>query len=467
MMGYAKWLFLWAGQWINRLGESYVHPSLKEEPDDLRQARLQIGFGFMGALFGSIYAAFYLLVDHPLGAAIILICGAVFLAIPWMLKKWGCLSLTGNLFAFTLLAGFTSLCLCEGGMNGHAIGWIASIPLCVLLLVDHRPAVLWSGLCLLVALGFGVCAMLGITIPEAFPNKWANLIHGAGYVGLVPFMALLGLIFERTRKQAFDKLQETLGELSQANTSLVALNEEKNEFMNIAAHDLKNPLGVIVGYGSMLQFMEDPQPQQVRDNAGQIIHSANRMLDLIRNLLDVRAIEEGRVKFNCVACPVKEVIEDIHRASEQGAISKKIDLVYDLQPLHVSADRSGIYQVLENLISNAIKYSPLESTVHISTETQSDGRVSVAVKDQGPGLSEDDQGKLFQKFSKLTPRPTAGEGSNGLGLWIVRRLAEAMEGEVWCRSKLGEGSTFGVTLLQAKEGDAAPPEDMDIFGMAA
>jgi signal transduction histidine kinase len=102
-------------------------------------------------------------------------------------------------------------------------------------------------------------------------------------------------------------------------------------------------------------------------------------------------------------------------------------------------------QVLDNLVSNAVKYSPAGTTIVISA-SQADGKVTVAVKDQGPGLSEEDQKKLFQKFTRLTARPTGGESSNGLGLSIVKRLAEAMNGNVGCHSVLGQGATFFVQL---------------------
>ena len=104
-----------------------------------------------------------------------------------------------------------------------------------------------------------------------------------------------------------------------------------------------------------------------------------------------------------------------------------------------------VRQVFDNLISNAVKYSPQRTTVSIRAYAES-GHACVAVKDEGPGISEEDRVKMFGKFARLTARPTGGESSNGLGLSIVKRLAEAMSGTVECRSVLGEGSTFIVRL---------------------
>lgn len=448
-----------------RLGRRFVPVDLRHDPELHRQARLHIGFGILGSVFGTLYAAFYLLIHHFWGAGIILFCSAIFAAIPWILKRFHCLHITGNLFAFTLLLGFTGLCTVEGGMNGHAIAWLAGIPLCVLLLVRLREALFWTLVCFGVALFFGFMDLLGVTFPETFDARWHVIVHMAGYAGLIPFMALLGLIFELTRRQAFDKLHLVLRNLSKANNRLTQLNEEKNEFLGIAAHDLKNPLGVIVGFGSILENPGNLSQEQIKDFAGHIMHSSNRMLDLISNLLDTRAIEEGRVKLKCENCSIERILKDVHHSQDQLAIRKEITLDYDLEPHNVFVDRNATFQVLENLISNAIKYSPPKSIVRISTLLREDG-VAVGIKDQGPGLSEEDQAKLFQKFSRLTPKPTAGEGSNGLGLWIVRRLAEAMNGNVWCESALGEGSTFGVTLPRSGEAQEAT-DGGDIFDLLA
>jgi signal transduction histidine kinase len=102
-------------------------------------------------------------------------------------------------------------------------------------------------------------------------------------------------------------------------------------------------------------------------------------------------------------------------------------------------------QIFENFLSNAVKYSPEGRSIFVRTVFKQ-GHVTLEVQDEGPGLSEDDQGKLFQKFVRLTPQPTAGESSNGLGLSIVKRLAESMGASVGCRSRLGQGTIFWITL---------------------
>ena len=113
------------------------------------------------------------------------------------------------------------------------------------------------------------------------------------------------------------------------------------------------------------------------------------------------------------------------------------------------ADVCAAGQVLDNLVSNAIKYSPPEQRVWISTERRGD-IVTITIRDEGPGLSKEDQEKMFGKFARLTPRPTGGETSTGLGLWIVKELVQSMDGSIRCESNLGEGATFVVEFRCAE-----------------
>ena len=413
----------------------------------VRRSRLQIYFGSLGCLSGLLFASFYLAISHWWGAGIIITCSLVFAQVPWLVKRGLSLSLTGHLFAFVLVAGFSSLAGVEGGLHGHAIAWLAAIPLCVLLLLDLRGALCWSGLCFGVAMTFGILESMGVDLPRTYPPRWDTVISIAGYAGLVPFMAFLGVIFELTRAKAFDQLESAMAALSAANQNLRKLNREKDEFLNIAAHDLKNPLTGVMGYADLLTHYKSPTPEQIQ-NAASMIHTASqRMLSIISDLLDIQKIEQGTMQVELVRCPVLQLMASMFEQYEQRASQKQIRLVLEHEPgpLCVVANQLAMEQILDNLISNAIKYSPHGTMVRCSCI--SDGAaVLIEVADEGPGLSEADQKKLFRKYAKLTPRPTGGESSNGLGLWIVQRMAQSMGGDVYCRSTLEKGSVFGLSL---------------------
>ncbi len=427
--------------------DRFVIPVWQSQPELARRARLVTGFGFLGFLFGMIYAGFYLLIGHRWGAGIIVVCSFIFLAAPFIMRSLGALRFAGNLLSATMAAGFTALCCVEGGMEGHAIAWLVSVPLCALLMVGKRAARVWVAICLMMAGGIISVGLLGHKLPMTYDPQWHTPITAAGYLGLISFMFILGMIFELGRERAFDQLQEANQRLEVSNGKLTHLNREKNEFLGIAAHDLKNPLSTIVGYADLLARQPDPAPRL----AGQISSSATRMQTLIKNLLDANAIEEGRFTSNIERCDLAELVHESVEHNQMSATRKEITVHVEAPTgLFALADRNAAVQILDNLVSNALKYSAPRTAIRVRAESCG-GWARVTVKDQGPGLSAEDQKKLFQKFTRLTARPTGGESSNGLGLSIVKRLAEAMNGSVGCESVLGQGATFYVRLPSAPD----------------
>ncbi|MFY7999851.1 MAG: sensor histidine kinase, partial [Candidatus Kapaibacteriota bacterium] len=243
--------------------------------------------------------------------------------------------------------------------------------------------------------------------------------------------------------------------LEAQNHELLALNQEKNEFLGIAAHDLKNPLNNIRDLARIIeQEFQTMPPEEVQDFARLIGQSANKMFELVRNLLDVNAIEQGGIKPHLVDFDIREIVNRVVESYTQRAMTKGITLNFTIpdEPMVSFADENLTEQIIENLISNAVKYSPFgkKVTIEISTTQQSVASnqqlLTVLIRDEGPGISADDQTKLFGKFARLTAQPTGGEHSTGLGLSIVKQLAEVMKGKVWCESVLGEGATFFVQL---------------------
>ena len=255
-----------------------------------------------------------------------------------------------------------------------------------------------------------------------------------------------------TQKQAEKYLQEVNEDLevriSERTEALVRLNQEKNEFLGIAAHDLKNPLAGIRSSAEIVHRYYEP-----KEKAGvfirRIIESCDQMLDIITNLLDVNKIESGAYTLNLASVPL-ELLGDIVQGYQTRAAQKEIIMFYEHLDASVLADRQAFHQIFDNLVSNAVKYSPHWSKVWVRsvlhTTAHGEARVRIEVQDEGPGLTEQDKAKLFTKFARLSAKPTAQESSTGLGLSIVKRLVEAMKGSVWCESQYGNGATFIVEL---------------------
>lgn len=246
----------------------------------------------------------------------------------------------------------------------------------------------------------------------------------------------------RIKNIELDNLNE---ELKDANTRLQKLNIDKTEFMNIAAHDLKNPLLGIKGVAELLRFDEDLPSEEFNSYLDMIIYSSGNMFQIIKNILNVNIIEEGKINVHVEKFDVSELINKLVLSYSLPASNKNIKINFEdkLTEKKISSDKHLIYQIFDNLISNAIKYSPQRSTVDISV-SNNDAKTYMLfeVTDKGSGFSVEDKTKLFQKFSKLSAQPTGGEQSSGLGLFIVNKLLTVLNGEIKLESEKGKGSKF-------------------------
>ncbi len=249
-------------------------------------------------------------------------------------------------------------------------------------------------------------------------------------------------------------------QLHEQNVQLQALNNEKNEFLGMAAHDLKNPLTSIMMNASMTrQYIGRMKPQDIVAQMEHIERTAKRMRDIVTNLLDINAIESGKFHFDLKPVNIAELIQGVVEEYQPRAQEKSIKMTVDFElqdtPILVIADANALVEVMENLVSNAVKYSPHNKNVWVRIRRHSaPHRTCVLVQDEGPGLTEEDKSKLFGKFARLSARPTGGEHSTGLGLSIVKRMVEAMGGTVRCESAYGNGATFIVELPTAHEGSS-------------
>jgi signal transduction histidine kinase len=427
--------------------EGFFPADLQRSSDQWQRGRLLVGFCFLGFLFGLVYTAFYLAIGHTLGALTIGACGSAVAIVPWFFKRTGHFRFCGHLVMGLGAANFAILGLLEGGLDGHAMAWMAAIPLCALLLLDRNAAFGWSGVCVGLISGFGFWAVTRGALLPVYDPRWHTLIGVAGYAGLVIFLGMVGWIFESGRRTAQQKMEETLDDLFQANERLIHLNNEKSDFLAMAAHDLRNPLTVLVGSADMIHTSPDTSIEEIRGHAERILTSAHRMQHLLNELLDIHAIEEGNLGLKPQVCDLRKVIAQAARNHHQLAAGKQITVesVLPGEPVLALADERAISHVLDNLLSNAVKFSPPRTRVVVEAFME-DGGIDIRVKDQGPGITWEDQGKLFKKFSRASALPTGGESSTGLGLSIVKRMVEAMEGTVTCQSRPGEGAVFTVTL---------------------
>jgi signal transduction histidine kinase len=242
---------------------------------------------------------------------------------------------------------------------------------------------------------------------------------------------------------------------------LIGLNELKSKFLGIAAHDLRTPLTSVKGYVDLMKVeLEemDLELGEFNEICDRVTLSCDRMLELINDLLDVTAIETGNLQLVRKPGSLANLVTDAARAAAPIARSKGIRvetrLPENLPP--VPLDPRRISQVLENLVSNALKYSESDTTVTLVAAAE-DNEAAVTVRDQGLGIPRDELPRIFEPFSRASVRPTGGEKSTGLGLAIVKRIVEAHGGRVSASSEVGKGSEFTFFLPLRMPGPYTPP----------
>lgn len=294
-----------------------------------------------------------------------------------------------------------------------------------------------------------------------------NALIGFAVMSVI-ILVLVGVALVNNRKSAANLRQKNLmiqnqnkiileknKVLEDRNSRMVQLHAEKNNIIRVVSHDLKAPLNRINGLAQLIQIDPDNQAIYLKYIAD-VVADGTR---LIQDLLDISAIENNRLilrksLFN-LADDLQEVVNSYAGVSQKKNINIRLDLPNHELPLY--SDRYAIKRVFENLLSNALKFSPRELSIFIRV-FKNEGKLCIAVKDQGPGLTADDKEKLFTPYQRLSATPTGGENSTGLGLSIAKRLMEELSGDLWVDSTEGNGACFVMELPDRRDPDASDLE---------
>jgi len=248
--------------------------------------------------------------------------------------------------------------------------------------------------------------------------------------------------------KAHADLLEIHRQLEQKNIQLEKLNREKNHFLSIAAHDLRNPLTTIYTAADLItEELKDKTSSETKEFLEMIKQSSKFMRGLIEELLDVSVIDSGKLSIHLEPVNLMDLIRNNVALNRVIAGRKQINVEYRSEnslPI-LQLDRKKIEQALNNLISNAIKYSFPKSKVEIHTKCENSNLI-ISVSDEGQGIPPTEMNKLFKPFSRTSVQATSGESSTGLGLVIVRKIIEAHNGRVWAESLVKKGSTFYISF---------------------
>ncbi|MGE5680229.1 MAG: ATP-binding protein [Bacillota bacterium] len=248
--------------------------------------------------------------------------------------------------------------------------------------------------------------------------------------------------------EANRKLMEMHHELAQKNRELEKANEQKNKFLRMAAHDIRNPIGSALAFSSFLEEEAGSKLSQTQlEYLGYIKESNEFVLQLLNELLDIAVIESGKLQLNKSRVDLSALIKRNISVNKIIADKKSITIKVSSceQSFKLDIDCTKIEQVLNNLISNAIKFSFPESIIEVKI-CKIGSEAIVAVIDNGQGIPQTELDNLFKPFARTSVQSTAGERSTGLGLSIVKKIVEAHEGKVWVESQVSKGSAFYFSL---------------------
>lgn len=242
------------------------------------------------------------------------------------------------------------------------------------------------------------------------------------------------------------EIERQLAELNKKSEELKDIINQNQQIISLVSHDLKGPFNRIFALVQLLQLTSQNlsvEQQEYIDKIHQIVADG---LGMMRNLLDNRKLEDKGITLVHEKLSLSTLLQTLVKNYEILASKKRVTIHYQCEaPVYLESDKSYLIRIFENLLSNALKFSEGSKNIYVSL-TEKDRCIEAKIRDEGPGISPEEITKLYQKFQRLSARPTSGESSTGLGLWIVKTVLEKLGGEIECESQVGVGSTFTVRL---------------------
>ena len=259
------------------------------------------------------------------------------------------------------------------------------------------------------------------------------------------------MLLSRKLTAANEDLQQAVGEAKRAKEDAESANRVKSEFLATISHELRTPLNAISGYADLMDAgVHGNLPIEYRDYLDRIRKSNTHLLELISGLLDFSKLEAGKLPLKVAPVSVSDIVGRLSPmvASQALAKNQQLHIERPADDLRVQADPERAVQVLLNLVSNAIKFTPNDGRIEVTTERRGQV-VIVRVRDNGPGIPDGDSDRVFDPFVQLDKSLTRNHQGAGLGLAISRDLARAMGGDVALETSGGRGATFALTLRSA------------------
>ena len=428
----------------------FIHPDKKKDFDTYRRSRLFVRASLLTSLFSNTYLWLSVYFEFPIARDLMIFNVFGFLILAIVCKARIPIKVLGHFYVLIGAVAVVLISYFSGGIWSSVYPWIISIPVLALLVVGRTAGIVWGILSFVAMVWMGLLELQGVELPTEYNVSMRSLWFVTVVPGLLLIIMVVSLVFETTQTKALKDLQvkntlleqqkQTIGEQSKKLEKLI---DDKDHIIRILAHDLKNPLANITTISNILK--EEREVDQQKKFIAMIERVSGQAQNLVSNVLNMATMETGAIKLKPKKLSIKSVVkESIESLSEQARQKEiTIDLIGDDKTVYT--DHTYLLLIFENLLSNALKFSEKGMKVEMEIRLDTD-YVKVLVKDEGPGIQEDEEGQLFEQFSKLSARPTAEESSSGLGLSLVKRYTQQIGGRVWYDREESKGATFVVQL---------------------
>jgi len=288
-------------------------------------------------------------------------------------------------------------------------------------------------------------SMLGV--PLLMRNRSVGVLEAWNKVDSSPFSEEDGQVLMTLAAQAAVAIENArlVTALQKAYEQLNRVDQIKSNFIAVASHELRTPLGVIMGYAAMLK--EDAENPETAEHLDKVLGSALRLRDLIDDMVNVQHVEEGKAKLVLTEFALQDVVQHVVGAVGELYSVKEQEVLVNLpaQPLSLTADREKITLVINNLLTNAIKFTDARGRIMLTAERKN-GDVQVHVADTGVGIPAREVEHIFDRFYQVEPHLTRTHGGLGLGLAIAKGMVELHGGKIWVESVEGLGSRFSFSV---------------------
>ncbi len=423
------------------------------DSEDFRQARLIL----MTCVFATtatlvLMALRFLMQIFPVGGvSIYLMCCVLNVLFVVLVRVGGDLFRISSLFVFASVAFFWLITLFDGGIFSPLVSGLFLVVM-VSFLIGRYSILGWLtvGLCSLSIMSLWWMHFVGSFPPHPRGSNFVT-ICAMTIVSVFFFCGFVMDFVERQRRAFYHFAGDVLGDLVLAREEAEQANRSKSSFLASISHELRTPLSSIIGYSEILQEDIVDEEDESLDGLRRIHRSAEHLLDVINDLLDISKIEAGKLDLSIGTFELHTLLEEAILLSEPLAQKggNTLLLVTDVTKKTMLADQLRVRQILLNLLSNACKFTE-NGTITLRLE-EIEGMFLFHVHDTGCGISEEQQEKLFQPFRQAHENIVIQHGGTGLGLYICMQLCELMHGSITLQSEVGKGSTFTCSLPQQVE----------------